>query len=292
MRFRSVLVPLTAACLCVAASATYAAAQERGDFGTLSIQARPADAEVLIDGERWPITEDTGLLQLQLAPGRHRVEIRSPGLLPFVREVAVRAGDTTTLNVALTRGEPDVTQPPREPRLPTTAPSTGGIVRSTDDGPVIAPDFRVTQINHHTSQLLGAYGGYVFGGQFLAGAGGYWQADSTDGTHLTYFGPVFEWRAFPQHTVGLNLHGLVGGGWRYASFYWDVVPVYPVPVGRFGYPVPNGWYNQGFFVAEPEVQVVVRLAPSLRLQGGIGYRVTSSDGLNGVSGSISMQFGR
>src|SRR5213595_2410918 len=86
---------------------------------------------------------------------------------------------------------------------------------------LIAPDYRVTAINHHTSQLIGAYGGYVFDGQFLAGAGGYWQADSTDGTRIAYFGPVFEWRVFPERTIGLNLHGLVGGGWRYADdFYY------------------------------------------------------------------------
>ena len=86
---------------------------------------------------------------------------------------------------------------------------------------MIAPDYRITEINHHTSQLIGAYGGYVFGGQFLAGAGGYWQADSTDGTRIAYFGPVFEWRVFPERTVGLNLHGLIGGGWRYADdFYY------------------------------------------------------------------------
>jgi hypothetical protein len=287
MRLARVLVTLLAAFPCFASDVPRAAAQERGDFGTLSIQARPTDAEVLIDGERWPITEHTGLLQLQLPPGRHRVEVRAPGLQPFDREVAVRAGETTTVNVALTRGEPAALPPPeqRPPGRPASVQSSGGIVRSMEDGPVIAPDFRVTEINHHTAQLMGAYGGYVFGGQFLAGAGGYWQMDSTHGTHLTYFGPVFEWRMFHQRTVGLNLHGLVGGGWRFADFY----PVYPAPVG---YPVPYGWYNQGFFLAEPEAQVVVRFASSLRLQGGVGYRVTSADGLNGVSGSISVQFGR
>jgi hypothetical protein len=167
---------------------------------------------------------------------------------------------------------------------------------------MIAPDYRVTEINHHTGQLVGAYGGYVFGGQFLAGAGGYWQADSTDGTHIAYFGPVFEWRVFPERTIGLNLHGLVGGGWRYAddSYYAHFDgpridhrggPV-PMPVNGRYYGIPYGYYGGGFFVAEPEAQVVVRLGSSMRLQGGVGYRAVSENGLSGVSGSVSMQFGR
>ena len=53
-------------------SASAAAAQE---FGTLSIQARPAGAEILIDGEHWDGSGDSGPLQVQLAPGSHCIEI-------------------------------------------------------------------------------------------------------------------------------------------------------------------------------------------------------------------------
>ena len=37
----------------LAFTATMATAQQRTDFGTLSIQVRPPDAEIFIDGERW-----------------------------------------------------------------------------------------------------------------------------------------------------------------------------------------------------------------------------------------------
>jgi len=170
-------------------------------------------------------------------------------------------------------------------------------VAAGEDGYVIAPDFRVTDLNHHTAQLLGAYGGYVFGGQFLVGAGGYWQVNSTDGTHIAYGGPVFEWRLFPGKAVGLNLHGLVGGGWRYADdgyfahFDGPRIDHRGVPAGR-SHGVPYGGYDDGFFVAEPEAQVVVRLASWIRVQGGAGYRATSSDGSSGATGSVSVQFGR
>jgi PEGA domain len=288
--------------------ATSAGAQQRADYGTLSIQVRPPDAEILIDGEKWTGPEGTAALQVQLAPGAHRVEIRSPQRDTFVRDVTIRAGETTPLNVSLSRSESSAAAaplppPPAEPAAPPHPgrQSSGTVhVTSNEDGFMIAPDYRITEINHHTGQLVGAYGGYVFAGQFLAGVGGYWQADSTNGTHLAYAGPVFEWRVFPDRTIGLNLHGLVGGGWRYAddSHYANFDGPrndhrgMPVPVNA-PYGIPHGWYDgDGFFVAEPEAQVVVRLGSSMRLQGGVGYRAVSENGLSGVSGSVSMQFGR
>jgi len=301
-----VLARFFAGLLLIGMIATSAAAQQRADFGTLFIQVRPPDAEILIDGEKWTGSEGTSL-QVLLAPGTHRVEIRSPQRDTFVGEVTIRAGQTTPLNVSLTRSEqsepaplvpPPVDTPPAAPR---SASHSSGTVHVTtgEDGFMIAPDYRITEINHHTGQLIGAYGGYVFAGQFLTGIGGYWQADSTDGAHLAYVGPVFEWRVFPDRTIGLNLHGLIGGGWRYADdFYYANFDGpgndrrgMPVPVHAH-YGIPYGWYGEAFFVAEPEAQVVVRLGSSMRLHGGVGYRAVSANGLSGVSGSVSMQFGR
>jgi hypothetical protein len=291
-------------CLTVASivfTATIATAQQRTEFGTLSIQVRPPDAEIFIDGERWTGSEANAPLQVQLSPGTHRVEMRSPGRQTFSANVTIRSGETTPLNVSLAQTGPP--EPAPLPSPPTAAPRTpraseGGVhVTSGEDGLMIAPDYRVTEINHQTAQLLGAYGGYVFGGQFLIGAGGYWQVDSTDGLRIAYGGPVFEWRVFPDKAVGLNLHGLIGGGWRYADdsyfahFDGPRVDHRGVPAGR-DYGLPYRWYDEGFFVAEPEAQVVVRLASWIRLQGGVGYRATSSDTLNGASGSLSVQFGR
>jgi|RhiMetdeSRZDD1v2_1073273.scaffolds.fasta_scaffold02550_19 hypothetical protein len=285
-------------------TATAAVAGQRTDFGTLSIQVRPPDAEIFIDGERWTASAESGPLQVQLSPGIHRVEIRSPRRQTFSRDITIRAGETTPLNVALTQGEPSETEPAPAPPparrspapQPQSAPSTGIVqVSPAEDGFVVAPDFRVTNINHHTAQMVGGYGGYVFARQLLIGAGGYWQADSTDGAHMIYAGPVVEWRMFPDSTIGLNLHGLVGGGWRYLDndhYYYRGIGSDRYLPPRGPYPVPHGWYENGFFVAEPEAQVVVRFGSSIRLQGGIGYRATSTDGLSGASGSVSVQFGR
>ncbi len=292
-------------CLTIASiifTATMATAQQRTDFGTLSIQVRPPDADILIDGERWTGSEGNAPLQVQLSPGIHRVEMRAPGRQTFSATVTIRSGQTTPLNVSLLQTGPESAPTEPAPASPASTPrprgSEGGVhVTTGEDGFMIAPDYRVTDINHHTAQLLGAYGGYVFGGQFLVGAGGYWQVDSTNGLRIAYGGPVLEWRVFPDKAVGLNLHGLIGGGWRYADDSYFANFGRPrfdhrgVPARRYN-TLPYGFYDDAFFVAEPEAQVVVRMASWIRLQGGVGYRATSSDNTNGASGSLSVQFGR
>ena len=75
--------------------------------GTLSIRVQPADAEVLIDGERWRGPEAQERLLVSVAEGSHRVEIQKPGYLTYSTEVQVRGGEATTLNVSL---------PPRVPQ--------------------------------------------------------------------------------------------------------------------------------------------------------------------------------
>ena len=289
----------------VALTATAAAARQRTDFGTLSIQVRPPDAEIFIDGERWVGPETAGALVVQLAPGTHHVELRSPGRQTYAAEITIRAGETTPLNVALPQGAPAPPREPREPQPPAQRPMmppSGGITQSPDtgDGFVFAPDVRISDINHKTGTLVGAYGGYVFASQFLIGLGGYWQADSNQGVHLVYGGPVLEWRMFPGRTIGFNLHGLIGAG----EFYVDhgYYGRYPAPYDGhgvndghmgYGYPYYYGYgHSDTFFVAEPEAQIVVRFGAFARLQGGVGYRATSQNGASGVSGSISVQFGR
>lgn len=69
-------------------------------YGTLAVRVQPPDAEVLIDGERWD-ADPGGRLEVQLAAGRHHVEVRRRGTRPFVQEVEVRPDDVTPLNVSL-----------------------------------------------------------------------------------------------------------------------------------------------------------------------------------------------
>jgi PEGA domain-containing protein len=74
-------------------------------FGAVAIRVQPGDAEVLIDGDRWEAPSSGERLVVQLAEGEHRVEIRRSGYRPYSTTIRVRRGDTTPLNVSLTRQE-------------------------------------------------------------------------------------------------------------------------------------------------------------------------------------------
>jgi hypothetical protein len=77
---------------------------ETAGFGTLTVRVQPADAIVTIDGERWDSPEGGSRLQVQLAAGRHRIEVRKDGFKPYSASVDIRAGETETINVSLPAG--------------------------------------------------------------------------------------------------------------------------------------------------------------------------------------------
>ena len=56
-----------------------------------------------IDGERWEGAQDQDRLVVQLGAGTHTVEIRKDGYRTYITDLTVRPGETTTLNVSLTR---------------------------------------------------------------------------------------------------------------------------------------------------------------------------------------------
>ena len=54
--------------------------------------------------------------------------------------------------------------------------------------------------------------------------------------------------------------------------------------------------REGFFVAEPEANLLVNLTRHLRLTAGVGYRLiggarSADDRLRGVSGGVALQIG-
>jgi hypothetical protein len=76
---------------------------EAAGYGVLSIRVQPADAEVIIDGDRWQGAEGAEPLVVHLAQGTHRVEVRKEGYAPFSSDVRVQEGETSPLNVSLQR---------------------------------------------------------------------------------------------------------------------------------------------------------------------------------------------
>ena len=63
----------------------------------------PGDAELSIDGEKWPAPAGQDRTAIRLPEGRHRIEIQKDGYARYVEEVLVRRDQTLTLNVSLIR---------------------------------------------------------------------------------------------------------------------------------------------------------------------------------------------
>jgi hypothetical protein len=69
-------------------------------FGVLSLRIQPPDAIVTVDGQEWLSTEP-GQLVIQVSAGRHMVTVGMPERPHFSKEVDVRDGETTELNVSV-----------------------------------------------------------------------------------------------------------------------------------------------------------------------------------------------
>jgi hypothetical protein len=70
-------------------------------FGTLNVRVQPADAVVVIDGERWDSPEGGSRLIVELSAGAHRIEVRKDGFKPYTSTIQIRSGQTETLNISL-----------------------------------------------------------------------------------------------------------------------------------------------------------------------------------------------
>jgi hypothetical protein len=70
-------------------------------YGTLSIRVQPANATILIDGERWDGPQGQDRLLVEVAQGPHRIEVQRDGFEPYTATVEVRPGETAPINVSL-----------------------------------------------------------------------------------------------------------------------------------------------------------------------------------------------
>ena len=70
-------------------------------FGRLAIRVQPQGAEVYIDGERWLAPDTADRLVVNVAEGRHHIEVHKTGFDSFSIEVDVRRGETSPINVSL-----------------------------------------------------------------------------------------------------------------------------------------------------------------------------------------------
>ena len=72
------------------------------EYGAIAVRVQPMDAEVLVDGEAWR-SPQAGSITLQLSEGTHRVEVRKDGFRTYSAEIRVKRGETSSLNVSLSR---------------------------------------------------------------------------------------------------------------------------------------------------------------------------------------------
>jgi hypothetical protein len=71
--------------------------------GTIVFRVEPAGADVMIDGEHWRGPSGDERLVVQVAEGRHRIEVRKAGYAPFTTEVEIGRGVSVPVNVKLAR---------------------------------------------------------------------------------------------------------------------------------------------------------------------------------------------
>lgn len=81
---------------------TYPPPGNAADSTSLSIRVQPGNAEVFIDGERWEGPGDERLT-VRVAPGLHHIEVRHDGYRTYQTDVNARPGETSTVNISLSR---------------------------------------------------------------------------------------------------------------------------------------------------------------------------------------------
>jgi hypothetical protein len=163
---------------------------------------------------------------------------------------------------------------------------------------VVAPEFRVTDIDGETGELVGVSGGRVFDSALFVGAGGYWLVDASRGTDMGYGGLVVEWRQRTDHFIGYSFGTLAGFGRATRELTLSI------PVrgngrdgGRNSATLNQRLrFNTDFFIVEPEAGLVFNLSHRLHLHTGVGYRATTAStrnagSLDGATATLRLQVG-
>ena len=175
------------------------------------------------------------------------------------------------------------------------------VIERIDNGFIIEPDVKVTRFDNHTSELVGASGGWVLEKTFFIGGGGYGLVNPHNDRRLGYGGVVAQWLVNADGPVGFSVKGLFGGGAStVTSSITELIRV-PTPRGaapQFAPTTVRFRDHQGFVVAEPEVDLLFRLSSRVRITAGAGYRFTGQDRrsfdgthLNGAVGTFGVQIG-
>jgi hypothetical protein len=158
------------------------------------------------------------------------------------------------------------------------------IVERIHSGVLFSPEVKGTRFDGDIKPLIGGSIGYVAEETFFFGGGGYWLPEYGHSDHeLGYGGFVMQWFVANSDRFGVSGKVLLGGGTATTTqLVTQVVYPNPEPTPRPGngpqvpvQPVPvtsQVHVHQDFVVAEPEADVRIALAKSVRLAIGVGYR--------------------
>jgi hypothetical protein len=199
---------------------------------------------------------------------------------------------------------------------PPPAPTNGPLVlERIHDGWVLAPDFKVTDVNDRTGELAGAYGGRLIDNTLLIGAAGYWLTNDARDFKLTYGGVIVGWQSREFGRIRFGGRGLAGGGT--ATLGFDITPLQAGDI-RFGVtdprrlqpqaparaPIPSQLQTRparilardDFAVFEPQANISARITKAIGVSCGVGYRETAGadilgDRVNGPTANLAVQFG-
>jgi hypothetical protein len=202
--------------------------------------------------------------------------------------------------------------------------TAGGV----DQGFLVAPDFKFTEVDGEFANLAGAYGGWLIDKKLLLGGGGYYLTTGANDLSMAYGGFVVEYFINPSRLVNFSVKGLVGGGNANVSAFrgnfprfpdkmpFDIDPVLQQLGNRFGsqgrgpgFPSDFRFSNlpgfrfadldpieESFFIAEPEANVILNISERFRLGFGGGYRFIGAAGrlnnrLDGFTANVSLKIG-
>ncbi len=215
-------------------------------------------------------------------------------------------------------------QTTQNPPAPTNGPL---VLERIHDGWVLAPDFKVTDVDNRTGELAGAYGGRLIDDTLFIGGAGYWLTNEARDFKMAYGGVVVGWQSREFGRIRFGGRGLAGAGG--ATLGFDVTGLrggipQPGNIGgvrpgdiRFGVTdprvqarVPTGAPvpvqpqtirarvvgRDDFLVFEPQANISARITKAIGVSCGVGYRETAQadvlrDRLNGPTASLAIQFG-
>ena len=158
-----------------------------------------------------------------------------------------------------------------------------------------APVVKLTEIDSRFGVLVGGRGGWIINGSVVIGGGGYGLANVANfehrmngagdpgGLEMAYGGLELGYVHRPDELVHVSVGLLIGAG----GVVWN-------PDGPSG-----NQADDAFFVAEPELDVVLNATRFLRVALGVSYRLTRgvelfelrNAELSGLAGLVVLKFG-